>query len=92
MSFFSTADILKSLITGNFIQSIVSSVDFKSALDSVDVEKYISKELIEQVISNIFANTEVKKQLQNMIIDLIFEMKEDGYVIINKNRNDPQRI
>lgn len=86
MAFFTTADIFKSLITGDFIQSIVSSNEFKSALDTVDVEQYISKELIEKVISNIFSNSDVKKQLKKMIIDLIFEMKEDGYtIVINKN-------
>ena len=63
MSFFTTSDILKSLIIGGLIQSIVSSDEFKSALDSVDAEQYISKELIEQVICNIFTNTEVKKQI-----------------------------
>ena len=59
MSFFSTADILKSLISGVY--------EFKVAMGQVDVEKYLSKEVIEQVINNIFTNTEVKKQLRKMM-------------------------
>ena len=61
MSFFSTADILKSLISGDLLSSVVSSNEFKIAMGQVDVEKYLSKEVIEQVMNNIFTNTEVKK-------------------------------
>ena len=89
MSSFSTTDILKSLISGDLVKS-VSINEFKIAMGQVDVEKYLSKELIEQVLNNIFANTEVKKQLQKMIIDIIFEMKDDGYEIINGNKE--QRV
>ena len=81
MSFFSTTDILKSLISGDLIQEIVSSNEFKSALDEVDVDKYVSPELIEQVIDNLFKNPEVKKQMRKMIIDIIFEMDGDGFHI-----------
>ena len=54
MSFFSTADILKSLISGELVKSVVSSNEFKIAMGQVDVEKYLSKQVIEQVINNIF--------------------------------------
>ena len=60
MLFFSTADIIKSLISGDLIKSVVDSVEFKSASDEVDVDKYVSPELIQQVINNLFKNTEVK--------------------------------
>ena len=85
MSFFSTADltggILKSLISGDLVNSVVSSNEFKIAMGQVDVEKYLSKEVIEQLINNIFTNTEVKKRLRKVIINIMFQMKEDGYKI-----------
>ena len=57
MSFFSTADILKSLISRDLVKSVVSSNEFKVAMGQVDVEKYLSKEVIEQLINYIFTNT-----------------------------------
>ena len=54
MSFFSTAEILKSLISGDLVNSVVSSNEFKIAMGQVDDEKYLSKEVIEQLINNIF--------------------------------------
>ena len=54
MSFFSTAEILKSLISGDLVNSVVSSNEFKVAMGQVDVKKYLSKEVIEQLINNIF--------------------------------------
>ena len=84
MSSFKTAEILKSLFLGDLISSVVNSNEFKIAMGQVDVEKYLSKEIIEQVINNIFTNTEVKKRLRKMIIDImleerakLFEMKDD---------------
>ena len=74
MSFFSTADILKSLISGDLIKSVVDSAEFKSALDEVDVDKYVSPELMEQVITNLLSNSRVKNQLRQMIIEVLAEM------------------
>ena len=54
MSFFSTGDILKSLISGDLIKSVVDSDEFKSALDEVDVDNLygrlsrVSPELIDK--------------------------------------------
>ena len=67
MSFFSTAEILQSLISADLVNSIVNSNEFKIAMGQVDVKKCRSKEVIEQLINNIFTNTEVKKHLKKMI-------------------------
>ena len=74
MSFFSTTEILKSLISGDLINEIVSSNKFKSVLDEVEVDKYVSPELVQQVINNLFKNVEVKKQLRQMIIEVLSDM------------------
>lgn len=88
MSFFSTADIRKSLIFGESVESIVSSNEFKVAMGTVDIEKYISKELMEQLIKKILTNPDVKKQIRKMLVKIIFEMKEDGVSIVIINRDD----
>ena len=90
MSFFSTADILKSLMTGDLIKSVVDSVEFKSALDEVDVEKYVSPELMEQVITNLLSNSRVKNQLRKMILGIIFEMDGDGFHICSMRHQQQQ--
>ena len=88
MSFFSTSEILKSLISGSFINEIVSSNEFKSALDEVGVDKYVSPELVQQVINNLFKNTEVKKQMQKMIIKVLSDMgirDETVFILLTRN-------
>ena len=81
MSFFSTADvaqgILKSLIFGDLVNSVVSSNEFKIAMGQVDVEIYVSKEVVEQLINNIFTNTEVKRHLRKMIKEILLEINNE---------------
>ena len=77
MSFFSTAEILKSLISKELVNSVVSSNEFKIAMGQVDVEKYLCKEVIEQLINNIFENTEVKKRLKKMIKEILLEINNE---------------
>ena len=43
MSFFSTIDILKSLMTKELINSVVECDEFKSVLTDFDFDKYVSK-------------------------------------------------
>ena len=76
MSFFSTGEILKSLISGDLIKCVVDSVEFKSALDEVDEEKYVSPELMQQVINNLFKNSEVRKQLREIIVEIVKELTQ----------------
>ena len=69
------------MIRGDLVKSITSSNEFKVAMGQVDVENDLSKVVIEQVIINIFTNTDVRKQIRKMFMDIIFEMKDDGYEI-----------
>ena len=63
--------------------SFFSTTD-TTELDEVDVEKYVSKELIEQVISNLFKNHKVKKQLRKMIVDVISEMEWNDFKLVRR--------
>ena len=73
MSFFSTSDILKSLISGSLFQEVVNRNEFKIAMNQFDVDKYVGPELIQQVINNLFENQEVRKQLREIIVEIVKE-------------------
>ena len=88
MSFFSTTDIHKSLISGELIQSVVITNEFKIAMGQVDIERHVSKELIEEIIKNLFNNPKVKKQMRKMIVDVIFEMEWDDFKIVRTKCSD----
>ena len=46
-------------------------------MGQVDVEKYLSKEVIEQLINNIFENTQVKNRLNKMIKEILVEINNE---------------
>ena len=89
MSFFSTADVLKSIITGDLVKSIINNPGFKQGLDKIDIKEYFSDEVIEDITKKIFSNPEIKKQLRNMIIEVLSDMgiRDEVGAIIN---NDSQ--
>ena len=74
MSFFSTAEILKSLISGELVKEVVNSDSFKEGLIGFDINDYLTDEVIENITEKIFSNLKVKKRLRNMIIDILKDM------------------
>ena len=74
MSFFSTADVLKSIITGDLVKSIISNPGFKEGLVNIDVKEYFSDEVIEDITRKFFSNPEIKKQLRKMVIEILSDM------------------
>ena len=74
MSFFSTAEILKSLVSGELVKEIVNSSGFKEGLIGFDINDYLTDEVIETITEKIFSNLKVKKRIRNMIIDILKDM------------------
>ena len=60
MSFFSTTEILKSLISGELVKEIVNSDGFKEGLIGFDINDYLTDEVIEDITKRIFSNLKVK--------------------------------
>ena len=63
MSFFSTAEILKCLISGELVKEVVNSDSFKEGLIGFDINDYLTDEVIENIMEKIFSNIKVKKKL-----------------------------
>ena len=74
MSFFSTAEILKSLISGELVKEVVNSDSFKEGLIGFDINDYLADEVIENITEKIFTNIKVKKRLRTMIINILKDM------------------
>ena len=74
MSFFSTAEILKSMISGELVKEIVNSDGFKEGLIRFDINDYLTDEVIETITEKIFQNIQVKKRIRTMIIDILKDM------------------
>ena len=74
MSFFSTAEILKSLVSGELVKEIVNSDGFKQGLIGFDINDYLTDEVIENITEKIFSNLKVKKEFRTMIIKILSEM------------------
>ena len=74
MSFFSTAEILKSLVSGELVKEVVNSDVFKEGLIGFDINDYLTDEVIENITKKIFKNIRIKKHLRTMIIDILKDM------------------
>ena len=74
MSFFSTGEILKSLISGELVKEVVNSDSFKEGLIGFDINDYLTDEVIESITEKIFSNIKVKKRLRTMIIKILKDM------------------
>ena len=74
MSFFSTAEILKSLISGELVKEVVNSDSFKEGMIAFDINDYLTDEVIESITEKIFSNIKVKKRLRTMIINILSDM------------------
>ena len=65
MSFFSTTDILKSLVTDEFLKEVMTSDILKNI--NFDINEYLTDEVVETIFSNI----KIKKKLRSMIIEIL---------------------
>ena len=74
MSFFSTAKILKSFVSGELVKEIVNSDGFKEGLIGFDINDYLTDKVIETKTEKIFSNLKVKKRLRTMIINILRDM------------------
>ena len=74
MSLFSTAEILKSLVSSELVKEIVNSDGFKQGLIGFDINDYLTDEVIETITEKIFSNLKVKKELRSMIIKILSDM------------------
>ena len=77
MSFFSTTDVISSLVSGmsgDLVKSIINNENFKQGLIGFDINDYLSDEVIEDITKRILSNSEVKKQLRTMIIEILSDM------------------
>ena len=74
MSFFSTGEILKSLISGELVKDVVNSDVFKEGVIGFDINDYLTDEVIETITEKIFSNLKVKKRLRTMIIEILKDM------------------
>ena len=74
MSFFSTAEILKSLVSGELVKEIVNSDGFRQGLIGFDINDYLTDEVIETITEKIFSNLKVKKELRTMIVKILSDM------------------
>ena len=74
MSFLSTTDILKYLVSGELVKEVVNSESFKEGLIGFDINDYWTDEVIESITEKIFSNTKVKKRIRTMIIDILSDM------------------
>ena len=68
MSFFSTTDILKSLVTDEFLKDIVNSDVFKN------IEFDINDYLTDEVVDTIFSNTKIRNGIRKIIIEILSDM------------------
>ena len=91
MSFFSTTDILKSLMTKELINSVVECDEFKSVLADFGFDKFFSKELIEQVLNNLFLNSEVREQMRKIILEILSDLGVKDEVITKINNDGETR-
>ena len=91
MSFFSTSDILKSSMTKELINSVVECDEFKEVLAEFDFDKCFSKELVEQVIDNLFLNSNVRKQMRKIILEILSDLGVKDEVITKIN-NDSETL
>ena len=90
MSFFSTTDIITSLVSGDLVKSIINNPGFKQGLDNIDIKEYFSDEVIQDITRRIFSNPEIEKQLREMIIEVLSDMgikDEVGAIINNDNHS-----
>ena len=73
-SFFSTSDIISSLISGDLVKNIIINPGFKEGLENIDVKQYFLDDVIEDIIQRIFKHEEIKKQLRKMILEILDDM------------------
>ena len=62
MSFFSTAEILKSMISGELVKEIVNSSGFKEGLIGFDINDYLTDEVIETITEKYFKTSKSKRR------------------------------
>ena len=74
MSFFSSTEILKYLVSGDIVKDIVNSDVFKEGLKDFDINEYMTDEVIEDIAEKIFSNIKIKKKLRSMIIEILSDM------------------
>ena len=79
MSFFSTTEILKSLVTDEFLREIMNSDAIKS------FEFNINDYLTDEVVDTIFSNTKIRNGIRKIIIEILSDMNIRDEVDNNKN-------
>ena len=85
MSFLSTTDILKYLVSGDLVKEVVNSDSFKEGLSGFDINDYLTDEVIEGITEKIFTNINVERRLRTMIIKILSDMNIKDEVDNNKN-------
>ena len=71
MSFFSTSDILKSLISGDLLKDIVTSDEFSVALKEI---LKCDNALANELARLIFLHPGVKKEVRKIVLDILADM------------------
>ena len=64
MSFFSTSDIITSLVSGDLIKSIINNPGFKQGLDKIDIKEYFLDEVIEDITNEFFQIKRLKNSCE----------------------------
>ena len=77
-------------MTKELINSVVECDEFKSVFADFDFDKFVSKEVIEQVINNLFLNPEVRKQMRKIILEILLSDLGVKDEVITKINNDSQ--
>ena len=65
MSFFTT-EILKSLVTDEFLREVMNSDTVKN----FDISDYLTDDILDEI----FSNTKIRKRLRKMIIEILSDM------------------
>ena len=70
MSFFSTSDIFKSILTGDLLREIVTSKEFVTALK----ETLDNSGVVNEVTKHILSHPDVKKEVRKIVLDILSDM------------------
>ena len=70
MSFFSTSDIFKSILTSDLLKEVVTSKEFVTALK----ETLDNSGVVNEVTKHVLAHPDVKKGIRKIVLEILADM------------------